>query len=229
MPVLRGVLFDCDGVVVDSEPLIFEVTKKLFAPFGVDLQLDDVRPGIGAGGKYVSAPMEKYGITDVTVEEMLRRRTSAYLELAKEKLRPLPGFETLMEEIRKRGLKTALASSSSNHWVMESLKAVSIDPKRFDFIVDGDSIAKKKPNPDVFLEAAEGLNLKPAECLVIEDAAPGIEAAHRAGCRCVALTSTLPREKLTPADYLVDRLTDVIPILGRLSLDFREPAKLPGE
>jgi beta-phosphoglucomutase len=204
----KAVIFDFDGVVVDSEPLIFEATSKIFAEFGVELQPEDVRPGIGAGISYVTLPMQKYGIAGATADELLRRRSEEYLKLAKVRLRKNEGFDALITWIRSRRLRTALASSSNNDWIGKSMEFAGVDRGCFDVIVNGDAVARKKPFPDLFLAAAEGLGIPPKECVVIEDAVPGIEAAHRAGMLCIALAGTMPAEELRAADRVVKSLKE---------------------
>jgi beta-phosphoglucomutase len=219
--MLKALIFDCDGVVVDSEPLIYEVAKKIFARYGVDLKLEDVHPGIGAGNRYMTEVVKKYGIKGVTVEELTRERAEKYLELAKTRLRPVAGFVDLIEEVKRRGLKTALASSSPNYWVESSLRSASVDPKLFDVIVNGDSIRRKKPFPDLFLRAAEELHVTPDESLVVEDAPMGIEASHGAGIRCIALVGSVPKGMLTGADFVIDGLREIPKLLGPLTTSGR--------
>jgi HAD superfamily hydrolase (TIGR01509 family) len=214
--MLKAIIFDFDGVVVDSEPLIFEAAKKVFAKYGVDLTFEDIQPGIGAGSSYLTHPLKKYGLTGVTVEELVKQRAAAYLEIARTKLKKMEGFDNLIQEVQKRNLKTALASSSPNRWIAKSLEAAAIDPKLFNVIVDGDSVPRKKPFPDLFLKAAEGLGLSPRDCVVIEDALPGIEAARRAGIRCIALAGTMREEQLGDADIVALRLADVPNILDTI-------------
>lgn len=209
----KAVIFDFDGVVVDSEPLIYEAATRIFATFGARITLEDVRPGIGAGSSYVSIPMKKYGITGVTVEEMVRRRAEEYLKIARTRLRKKEGFDSLMKGIRSRGWKTALASSSTNDWIEKSMEYASVDSTLFDVIVNGDSIPRKKPFPDLFLKAVEGLGVPPNGCVVVEDAAPGVEAAHRAGIPCVALVGTMSRNALREADFLAESLDEVAQVL----------------
>jgi HAD superfamily hydrolase (TIGR01509 family) len=214
--MLKAVLFDFDGVVVDSEPLIFEAARKVFAGYGVDLTLEDVRPGIGAGTSYVELPMRKYGISGVTAEELVARRAEEYLKIANTRLRKVEGFDALVGEIRKRGGKTALASSSTNDWVVQSLRAASVDPFSFDLIVQGDAVPRKKPFPDLFLNALKGLGISSSDGIVIEDAVTGIAAARAAGIRSIGLVGTMPAEALSSADFVVSSLYEAREILSNL-------------
>jgi beta-phosphoglucomutase len=214
---LEAVIFDCDGVVIDSEPLIFEVTRGIFREHGIEIRFEDVVGGIGAGKKYVELPREKYGLTALPVEELLKLRKDRYLQLAEKKLKPVPGFFDLMADIKRRELKTALASASSYDWVLQSLHFAGVDPGFFDVIVNGDRIERKKPFPDLFLAAVRELEVDRSSCLVIEDAPTGVEAARRAGIRSVALVNSLPAELLSNADTLVRELLEIPGILNDLA------------
>lgn len=214
--MVKAVIFDFDGVVVDSEPLIFEAAKKVFAEYGADLTLEDVRPGIGAGISYVSVPMKKYGIEGVTLEQMVDRRSEEFLQIAETRLRKNDGFDDLVRFVRAKGWKTALASSSHNDWIEKSMAFAGVDRADFDVVVNGDSIQRKKPFPDLFLNAAVGLGFPPSECIVIEDALPGIEAARRAGSRVIGLVGTMSEEDLQVADFVTTSLGEVGKILNTI-------------
>lgn len=207
---IKAFIFDNDGVVINSEPLIFEATARIFSAYGIDLKKEDVQKGIGAGSKYVEYPREKYGLVNVSVEELMRAREDEFRILASNKLKPFPGFFTLMKLLRKRGIRTALASSAATEVVYHNLSLAGIEPRLFDHIVDSTRIKNKKPAPDIFLAASDNLGIPPCNCLVIEDAPPGIEAARRAEMKVVALSTTLPKSFLTNSDYVVDSFEDLI-------------------
>ena len=205
----KAIIFDCDGVVVDSEPLIFQATKQVFRKYGVDLQRQDVLEGIGAGSKYVSDPREKYNLSRVSVEDLMKARSEAYQALADKDLRAKEDVLPFLRWLKDRAFLTGLASSSPNTMVRRSLSSAKVDPELFDKIVDGDSIQRKKPAPDVFLKASDLLGVPPKSCLVIEDAPPGIQAALAAGMKCVAITGSVPTERLSSADLVIDRFEEL--------------------
>ena len=207
---LEVIIFDCDGVVIDSEPIIFEAARRLFNEFSIDLQHADIAGGIGAGPKYLSDPLEKYQLHDkVTLQQLIDGREHYYKELAVEKLRPMDGFLQLHQLIKNLGLKSALASSAMTSTIYFNLAAASILPSDFDYIVDSSKVTNKKPAPDIFLAAADYLKVHPKRCLVVEDALTGIEAAHRADMPCVALTSSFDQQKLAAADWVIDHLDEL--------------------
>lgn len=145
----------------------------------------------------------------MSVAELMAARSQVYKELATTRLRPRDGVAEYLEWLRNRGFLTALASSSPNVMVQFSLSASNVDASLFSAIVDGDGVQRKKPAPDIFLKAAEMLRSSPNRCLVIEDAPPGIEAAHAAGMKCAAITGSLPPERLDKADFVVETFDQV--------------------
>jgi beta-phosphoglucomutase len=143
--------------------------------------------------------------SEARMQQMMERKNEYYLEFIRE-IAPrdlLPGARELLEEIRQAGLKTALGSASKNAGeVIERLGIQAL----FDAIADGYAVERQKPAPDLFLHAAQQLHLTPAECVVVEDAAAGIEAARTGGFHSVGLG---PRERLGGADVIYPSLAGI--------------------
>lgn len=206
--MIRAVIFDLDGVLVTTDELHYQSWKRLTAEEGIyfDRRINERLRGIGrmesleivlerAARRY--SPEQK--------KELASRKQAFFCELA-EKLTPadlLPGVLTTIDELRRRGLKTAVGSSSRN-------TAAIIDRlglrDRFDVIVDGNDIARAKPDPEVFLLVAQRLGVPPRECLVIEDGLAGIESARRAGMAVFGIGTP---EKLPGVARLAPDLTHV--------------------
>lgn len=194
---LRGVIFDMDGVLCDSEPFIAEAACRMFAEtYGVRATHEDFRPFVGTGeNRFIGGVAEKYGVK-IEIQRDKARVYAIYLEIIKGRLPPLPGAREFIAECRRRGLKLAVATSADRLKLDGNLTQIQIPPATFDVIVTGDDIRKKKPDPEVFLTAAQRLGLPPADCLVVEDAENGIVAGQAAGSRCLGLTTTYPAEAL---------------------------------
>lgn len=105
-------------------------------------------------------------------------------------------------------LKTAVATSASPYKVKINLELIGLEEALFDTVVTGDEIKNNKPHPEIFIKAATKLGLKPVECLVIEDAPGGVEAAVEAGCKCLAVMSSFTADELSKADWIVKDLTE---------------------
>jgi HAD superfamily hydrolase (TIGR01509 family) len=194
-----AVLFDMDGVLVDSEPIINAAAIRALAEFGIAARPEDFEPFVGAGeNRYVGGVAELHGRT--FVPEMKRRTYEWYLKLLPGMGKAFPGARDLVEHLHRRGIACAVASSADHIKVEANLTTVLQAPlDRFAAIVTGEDITRRKPDPDIFLEAARRLNVPPAACCVIEDAVNGVEAAKAADMRCVAVTTSFPAETLAAA------------------------------
>ncbi len=203
----RGAIFDMDGVLVDSEPFIAEAACRMFAEKGYPgVQHDEFKPFVGMGeDRFIGGVAEARGIKLDLIKDKARTY-QIYIDLIKGKLGPLPGVHEFVAKCRAKGLKIAVASSADQIKVHANLNAIGLAPETFDAVVTGEDVARKKPAPDIFLEAMRRLNLPAAECLVIEDAVAGVEAARAAGARCLALTTTFRPEALFAADWITETL-----------------------
>jgi beta-phosphoglucomutase len=211
LPPLRGILMDMDGVVVDSEPILLEAVSRLFAEKGVSVEPADCQPFFGTGEDHLlEGVAAKHGVT-LGFPRDLERLYALYLELIPGRLKALPGVYDFLAEARRRRLKVALASSAAPVKVEHNLREIGLMATSFDAVVDAKDVQHKKPHPDIFLTAAQRLGQSPAACLVVEDAVAGVEAAKAAGCRCLALTTSFPAERLTAADWVVPDLAHIPP------------------
>jgi HAD superfamily hydrolase (TIGR01509 family) len=206
---ILGVILDMDGVLVDSEPFIQEAGIRLFAEKGFQVKPEDFAPFVGTGeNRYFGGVAEKYGIP-FNLEKDKARGYQIYLDLIKGRLQPLPGVFTFVAECRRRKLKVAVASSADAIKVEGNLGEIGLPTNTFDALVNGSQVQKKKPHPDIFLEAASRLGLPAASCLVVEDAVSGVKAAKAAGAWCLALTTSFSAEKLKGADWFARNLAEV--------------------
>lgn len=208
-PPLRGIIFDMDGVLCDSEPFINEAAIRMFkSVHGATVLPDDFLPFVGAGeDRYIGGVAEKYGIR-LTMPRDKETTYDIYLDIIKGRLHPLPGAVDYIRKSRARGLKLAVATSADTRKMEGNLREIGLPQSTFDAIVTGSEVQLKKPNPQIFLLAAERLGLSPAECLVVEDAVNGVKAAHAAGSRCLTLSTTFPADELKKysPEYLAPNL-----------------------
>lgn len=206
--MIKGVLFDMDGVLVDTEEYISNATMEMFREKGITTKKDDFKPFTGMGeNRYIGGVAEKYGVSS-PIEEMKARTYAIYGQLVKGKLSPLPGSAKFIERCKKRGLKLALASSADRIKVEINLKEAGIGTDLFSAIITGSDVVNKKPAPDIYIKAAEKLGLGAKECLVVEDAVSGVRSGKAAGCKCLAVTTSFRHEELDGADWICDSLAD---------------------
>ncbi len=205
----QAVIFDMDGVLTDSEPLICEAAVTMFREMGVVVQPADFIPFVGTGeNRYLGGVAEKYGLA-LDLAAAKHRTYEIYLDLVPTRLRAFPGAQDLVRLCRQSGLQLGLASSADPIKINANLLKIGLPPETWDTIVTGEDVAQKKPAPDIFLKAAAKLRLDATSCVVVEDAVNGIQAAKAAGMRCLAVAQTFPAERLQLADLVRPTLADV--------------------
>jgi HAD superfamily hydrolase (TIGR01509 family) len=203
------VIFDMDGVLVDSEALINAAAIAMFKEKGLVVQPEDFLPFVGAGeNRYIGGVAEKYQLP-LDLTEAKHRTYEIYLDLAPSQLEVFPKAYDLVLACRAAGLRVAVASGADRIKVAANLQKLSLPSEFWDTVVTGEQVKNNKPSPDIFLLAARNLNVGPAECTVVEDAVNGIRAAKAAGMRCIAIASTFPAERLQEADRVRERISQV--------------------
>jgi HAD superfamily hydrolase (TIGR01509 family) len=182
-----SVIFDLDGTLVDSEPNYYEAGRQTLAEHGVpDFTWTDHERYVGISTQEtVSRWKSLYGLR-ASVPELLADKNRRYLELARSATRAYPEMRKFVELLAGEGVPMAVASGSSPEAIDAILAGTGLDAY-LRTAVSADEVAHGKPAPDVFLEAARRLGADPADCVVLEDAAPGAAAAHAAGMRCIAI------------------------------------------
>ena len=211
MSQLKGILFDMDGVLVDSEEFIFEAARLMFAEHGVQVKPADALPFVGTGeNRYIAGIGEINGFI-VDIERDKARTYAIYEQITKGKLKALPGVKVFIDDCKAKGLKMAIASSADKVKILINLREIGLEEDNFQAIVNGQDVVHKKPFPDIYLLAAKLIGLLPDECLVVEDAISGVTAGKAAGAKCLALTTSFPADKLTEADWICGDLSAVPP------------------
>ena len=204
----KGVLFDMDGVLVDSEPFIAKAGCMFFAEKGLEVTPADFEPFIGMGeNRYIGGVAEKYNLP-IDIITAKARTYDIYLEIIKGQIESLPGVKDFLNKCKTMNKKIALATSADLRKAEGNLIEIGLPLDYFDTIVTGEDIKHKKPDPEIFLLAAKRLNINPCDCLVIEDAVSGVAAAKSAGAKCLAITSTFTAEQLKAADYFAANLAE---------------------
>lgn len=204
-----GVIFDMDGVLCDSEDFMAEAGTAMFAEVaGITVDPEEFRPFRGMGeDRYLGGVAKNHGVT-LDLPAAKQRAYTIFLERIKGRLGPLPGACEFIASCRQRGLKLAIATSADRMKLDGMLPEIGIRHDWFNAIVTGSDITHKKPDPEIFLTAAQRIGLPSGLCLVVEDAASGVKAAKAAGSRCLALTTSLPAAALRElgADWVAPNL-----------------------
>jgi HAD superfamily hydrolase (TIGR01509 family) len=199
----RAIIFDMDGVIVDSEPLHELAFREVFAEMG----FDEARHGIdfkryyGKSDRALWLDFIEMHSPPQPLEELLAWKQEHFLGILRKRQPIFPPIPDLVASLASR--YPLAVASGSNHPVIDEVLSMEGLRRFFGIVVSVQDVARSKPFPDVFLRAAELLKVEPASCVVIEDSAAGVKAAHDAGMRVIAITNTLPASELSLANHLV--------------------------
>ncbi|OIR09385.1 MAG: hypothetical protein BEU05_02615 [Marine Group III euryarchaeote CG-Bathy2] len=202
----RGVIFDLDGVIVDSSMFHFGAWQHWARKIGIIEEVDEAwfREHHGKrNDAIITATLGPLPATELEAHAMRKERH--FRELARGRLAPLPGVAALVAALQRDGWLLAIGTSTPRENLELVLDALPFGDA-FAAAACGDEVPHGKPAPDVFLRAAELLELPPERCVVVEDAPSGVAAAHSGGFACLAVATTRPRELLSEAELLLDSL-----------------------
>lgn len=207
----KAVIFDMDGVIIDSEPIHSRVKMDTFAHFGLPFAEADLIHYMGRTSRVIfGETLAKHGRTDVTAAEMAAYKHDHYLEVLESgEIEPVPGCVEFIRKLHAAGLPLALATSSNVRAMNAVLDNFGIR-KYFTSILSGGELPESKPHPAIYLISAQRLGVKPEDCMVVEDTTNGIKAAKAAGMYCVAYRNPNSGDQdLTLADEIVDSFEDI--------------------
>ena len=203
---LYGIIWDMDGVIIDSVPFHYKAWQAVFMKRGKSLEksisekpfghIDTIRSVMGKD------------ISDDELKIIAKEKEELFRELITERLQPLPGVTPLLAELKKEGFKQALASSSPKQniaLILEGLQVASY----FNVVVSAEDVKHVKPDPEIFRIAAERLGVKGSNCIVVEDMPAGIAAARRLGMRCIGMATNRPKGMLSEADLVLDSMEGI--------------------
>ena len=210
--MLRAVIFDWDGVVLDSSAHHERSWEILASRRGLPLPPDHFKRGFGKKNNLI-IPDLGWAVAPLEITELAEEKEEIYRALVREKgIRPLPGVRELLAALRARDIPCAIGSSTERANLDLLLDLMDLRDF-FRVIVSGEEVVHGKPDPSIFLLAAERLGFAPAECVVIEDALVGIEAARQAGMPVVAVATTNPLDALGAAHAAVSGMAEITPEL----------------
>ncbi|MBN1215543.1 MAG: HAD family phosphatase [Candidatus Lokiarchaeota archaeon] len=202
------VIFDVDGVLIDSGPIHYQSWKKLADEINVPFTEKYFKDSFGMQGAPTLKKLVEKNITDKQIHEWVELKEIYYREMLRDNLKASPGVINLINELKKNSFKLAIATSGPPENTYLLLKTLNIQ-EFFDNVKTAADIKRGKPAPDIFLLISKALQIPPKNCVVIEDAPVGIEAAKKARMKCIALTTTHERSKLTQADLIINSLLDI--------------------
>jgi beta-phosphoglucomutase len=206
--VIKGCIFDLDGVIVDTAHYHYLAWKRLASELGHDLtELENEQLKGVSRMRSLEIVLERAGVSlNQEHKELLAGKKNLWFNEYVQQMQPeeiFPGVRTLIRDISALGMKVGLASSSRNARMVVRLLGIQND---FDAIVDGSMITHTKPHPEIFLKTAALMGVDPGECIVVEDAEAGVEAALAAGMKCIGIGS---RDILGKANKVFARTSEV--------------------
>ena len=211
---IKAILFDMDGVLVDSEtPLMKCAIDHLKAKYNIDVKFEDFADFVGKGeDAAIGGVVEKNGGT--YLPQMKDECYEIYIQLAETIVEGAPGMRELLPELKK-DFKLAVASSADRRKVDVNIRVLGVDESVFDAVITGSDITNKKPDPEIYLKAAAAVGVAPENCLVVEDAVAGVQAGKAAGCKVVGVAGSFDKCTLigAGADYFVETTAGIKSLL----------------
>jgi HAD superfamily hydrolase (TIGR01509 family) len=208
--MLKAIVFDMDGVIIDSEPIHIEIDTEVMREFGGEPTVDEIYEFVGITNREMWETLRRRHNLNGTVEQILERHREYKMKrFSSEKIPPIDGIEDLIKDARKRGLKIALATSSPRYFAECILENAGL-MQYFDALVTSDDVTRGKPDPEVYLKAAQRLDLEPGCCIAIEDGCFGIQSAKSAGMRVIAFRNPNSGDQDTSrADFVVSSIRSI--------------------
>ncbi|MBQ3150190.1 MAG: HAD-IA family hydrolase [Clostridia bacterium] len=211
------VIFDMDGVLIDSEDAItLCAMDALREGYCVNASYDDFKEFTGMGEvKFIGGVAEKYGVP--FCPEMKDSTYRIYCDTANERVKVYPWSDFVVDSVLNAGFKAAVGSAADEIKVMCNIRRLNLDTSKLASLVTASEVVNKKPDPEIFLKAAEKAGIAPSLCLVVEDAVSGVIAAKRAGMTCIAVTTSFDADTLknAGADMVVDDLSSLAEYVKR--------------
>src|SRR5215831_10534626 len=212
---LEAILFDLDGVIVDSEPLHEKAFRQTSVHLGRDLTPEEVASFRGTVDEIGAAKLLEYNpAATLSVPQVMEYYNNLFKAMF-DQMRLISGSLDFIQKAHKKGFKLGLTTSALQENQQRSFEMFNLWPF-FSAIITGQDITNGKPHPEPYLKTAEKLDVAPTNALVMEDSVNGVRSGKAAGCRVIAITTTFPREHLMElqADYVVDSFAELERLLG---------------
>jgi HAD superfamily hydrolase (TIGR01509 family) len=226
MSTIDAILFDMDGVLMDSEPLHLRATQLALGDRPHSFTVRDNQAFIGATDSEVFRVLRVLFDLEASTAELVQKKREHLIGLVRAEGRRLPGVPEVPLQLRGSGLRLGLVSASARPVIDAILEAVGLGDA-FDTVVSGDEVARGKPAPDGFLMAARRLGMAPERCFVVEDSRNGVLAAKAAGMTVAAVPGpTTAHEDFSPADLILPSLEALPKVLDRNGNGHRPPPSI---
>lgn len=207
---MKAVIFDMDGVIIDSEPIHFEVDMQTLNELGCDITVEELEKYVGTTNEYMLSDIKrKYNLRQ-SVEEIIMYKVEMTKNIIMEsELEPIKGIRELLEHLKNNNILAAIGSSSPRDLIDVVVNKFQLK-EYFTYILSGEEVNEGKPAPDVYIETSKRLGIEAKDCIVIEDSKNGVLAAKRAGMKCIGFRNiNSGNQDLSMADIIVKSITEV--------------------
>lgn len=207
---IKGVIFDMDGVIVDNYTFHLDAWEEFCIEHQIAFSRETfTRQFFGKNNNDILNALFGRNLSGNEVRVLGEEKESIYRKLYSPHIKPLNGLIPLLDSLKEKGIRIAIASSAPQSNIDFTIQNTGIG-KYVDVIVNGDMVQRGKPHPDIFLKAAEMLNINPSVCLVFEDSFSGIEAAENAGMTVVAVATTHGKSEHRPNNLIISDFTEIL-------------------
>ncbi|MCP3682468.1 MAG: HAD family phosphatase [bacterium] len=206
--MIKAIMFDMDGLLVNSEPIHHKAWEFIFNQEGLELSEEDYPKFIGGSNESVAEYLIEHSETERSVEELCKVKKEKYLSLLNN-ITLMQGAKELLDNAKKENIKLLLTTSTKKDEALAVLGSAGLKDC-FDDIVFGDEVEKVKPNPDIYLAAIKKSGFPTENCIAIEDSGAGVAAATSAGLKCIAVPTSLTKiQDFSKATIIIDSLKDI--------------------
>ena len=207
---MKAVIFDMDGVIIDSEPIHFETDMETMKYLECNISKEELEKYVGTTNEYMFSDIKKNYNIEKSVEDIINYRAEIIKnKIVQSDLEPIEGIRELLSELKKKNIPAAIASSSPKDFINVVVSKFKLQ-EYFKYIVSGEEVANGKPAPDVYLETAKKLGIYPKDCIVIEDSKNGVLAAKAAEMRCIGFQNVNSgNQDLSKANIIVKSIAEI--------------------
>ncbi len=210
MSLIKAIVFDFDGLILDTETTDFKAWQAMYRAHGVELPLSIWLPIIGDATQDFKIDQHLAALTGKPIDraELRKHQRALHLEMLEDAV-PMPGVEDYIHDAKQLGIRIGVASGSRRSWVVDRLERLSLTD-HFETVVCRDDVGRAKPDPAAYIAAVKNLGTTPDQALALEDSPPGVKAAKKAGLYCIAVPGPMTKNhSFHEADMRLESLTDV--------------------
>jgi len=209
--MVKAVIFDMDGVIIDNTPYHVRAWEKFAERYNLELLTEQFKQELlGKSTESILKQLFRQDLSQEKIAEYTEKKDSIYFETYKENISAAEGLLEFIDLLKEKNITMGVATSETREIAHSVLQKAGVK-QYFKVIVTGDDVENLKPNPEIYLSAAEGVGETPADCIAIEDTPSGIQSAKGAGMEVIGITTTYPAERISEADFIIKSFVELTP------------------